>query len=271
VVAADIRDNPAQEVPVRNSILALLLISCDAEEGNFLQVEDEGLSSLEAALDTTDLEVEEQIFFGSAATLQRHKGVVAIIDANGFPFCSGSLVRGNRVLTAAHCADGTGVAFIGIGTDMFAGGVTTVPVSQVSIHPAWNPNTLAGDLAMLTLSRNVTTATPITPATTLHPLRQADVGRTGEAIGYGDDENFNFGRREHTDVPIVHLDADHVYTDSSQSGVCFGDSGGPLLVRIDGILRIAGVASFVIPGAQDCTGAAGYTRLDAFTSWLSTF
>lgn len=180
-------------------------------------------------------------------------------------------MRGNRVLTAAHCADGTGVAFIGIGSDMFAGGVTVVPVSQVSIHPTWDPATLAGDLAMLTLSRNVTTVTPIAPATSFHPLRAGDVGRTGEAIGYGDDENGNFGRREHTDVPIIQIDADHVYTDSSQSGVCYGDSGGPLLVRIDGVLRIAGVASFVIPGAQDCTGAAGYTRLDAFTAWLSTF
>ncbi len=256
---------------MRSSILTLLLIACEAEDLETLQAMDEGYPSVEASLNTSDLDLDEQIFFGTGATLQRHKGVVAIIDNNGFPFCSGTLVRGNRVLTAAHCADGTGVAFIGIGTDMFAGGVTTVPVSQVSIHPAWNPNTLAGDLAMLTLSRNVTTATPITPATSLHPLRQADVGRTGEAIGYGDDENFNFGRREHTDVPIVQIDADHVYTDSSQSGVCFGDSGGPLLVRIDGILRIAGVASFVIPGAQDCTGAAGYMRLDAFTSWLATF
>lgn len=256
---------------MRSSFLALMLIACEAEDPAPLAVMDEGSPSLEATLNTSDLEIDEQIFFGSAATLQRHKGVVSIIDSNGFPFCSGSLVRGNRVLTAAHCADGTGVAFIGIGSDMFAGGVTVVPVSQVSIHPSWDPNTLTGDLAMLTLSRNVTTATPLTPATSLHPLRAADVGRTGEAVGYGDDENGNFGRRERTDVPIVQLDAEHVYTDSSQSGVCFGDSGGPLLVRIDGILRIAGVASFVIPGAQDCTGAAGYSRLDAFTPWLSTF
>jgi secreted trypsin-like serine protease len=249
----------------------MMLFACEAEDAALLQAVDEGFPSAEAAMDVSGLEIDEQIFFGTTASLQRHKGVVSIIDANGFPFCSGTLVRANRVLTAAHCVDGTGVAFIGIGTDMFAGGVTTVAVSQVSIHPTWDPNTLRGDLAMLTLSRNVTNATPLTPATSLHPLRAADVGRTGEAVGYGDDENGNFGRRERADVPIVQLDPAFVYTDSSRSGVCFGDSGGPLLVRIDGILRIAGVASFVIPGAQDCTGFAGYSRLDAFTPWLSTF
>jgi len=54
-----------------------------------------------------------------------------------------------------------------------------------------------------------------------------------------------------------------------ESGVCFGDSGGPGLLEFDGIWKIIGVNSSVMSRSEDpCTGAAIQTRVDAYSEWV---
>ncbi|MEL6177933.1 MAG: trypsin-like serine protease, partial [Myxococcota bacterium] len=54
-----------------------------------------------------------------------------------------------------------------------------------------------------------------------------------------------------------------------ERGVCFGDSGGPLMViASDGTVRIAGVLS---GGDGSCVGRDNYTRVDVFRDWIESY
>lgn len=259
---------------MRRAVLPLLLLAACSPDAQLIDGETTLLDA-PSALDgiPDDLMVDPAIWFGTAANASRHNAIVALIDGWGNPFCSGSLIRDDVVLTAAHCVDGTGVWGIAGGQNLWSpAGVPVFPGASYTIHPGWNRATLQNDIAVLELATPVpNTVRPLYPAVTQFPLRAADVGRTGEAIGYGNQENGDFGERMHTDVPIIQIDPTVVWTDSSQSGTCYGDSGGALMVRIDGALRIAGVTSFVQFGPQDCNGLAGFTRVDAYTAFLSQF
>ncbi len=76
-----------------------------------------------------------------------------------FLILSGSIIAANKILTAAHCVDGINSFEIGAGDiDRAANAVSpneqkrTATAANARIHPTWDPNTLLGDLAVITLT-----------------------------------------------------------------------------------------------------------------------
>ncbi|XP_026730700.1 uncharacterized protein LOC113495898 [Trichoplusia ni] len=67
--------------------------------------------------------------------------------------CGASIISNTRLVTAAHCnSDGflTATAFtVVLGSNTLFTGGTRIRTSNIVVHPQWNPNTVANDIAIL--------------------------------------------------------------------------------------------------------------------------
>jgi len=134
------------------------------------------------------------------------------------------------------------------------------------------------DIALLLLEAPVTVLNPAR----LLPDTDDLVGRLGTAHGYGlrapvgDDSLLNQQQYSsllnETDTPIEQVTDQEVLTaeGTNRSGVCFGDSGGPLYVQRGNELFAAGVASRTRLDTEEpiCGTGAIYTSLPAYTDWI---
>jgi hypothetical protein len=183
-----------------------------------------------------------------------------IMAVGSWETCSGTVIADRWVLTANHCRIYEGQQFC-IGQD--ADDPIACLQAQV-IHR--NPD---ADMTLVYLSGSATEA-----AAGLQPIPLFDgdldddwIGVKAEAAGYGQQEDGGYGEREFTAEPIVDLDGHELTVDGEgERGVCFGDSGGPVMViDSEGTVGVAGALSW---GDPDCLGRDRYTRVDTNRDWL---
>lgn len=96
---------------------------------------------------------------GDPTPIGRFGYAVYLTNAEGKQFCGGSLVKANKVVTAAHCVDGWDPADLrvvaGRADKAALGTGTTVKVTSYWVHPEWEISFHGADLAVLTLSHNL--------------------------------------------------------------------------------------------------------------------
>lgn len=194
-----------------------------------------------------------------------HQAVVAIIlqRPDRLGICTGTIVKTDPVkhigwvATAAHCNE-VPMAFVVQGNDMLDPNARFYDVIDVATDSRWDGAVGPYDFAMVRIA-GVDANTPTIP------LSVSPDGITATsamiAVGYGQtaavQTPFTNTVRRRVDLlsPNTTNTPGEIEFDMSQSGGCYGDSGGPNLIDVGGVEHVAGITAH---GADNCDGL-GYS------------
>jgi hypothetical protein len=182
------------------------------------------------------------------------------------PFCSGTLVAPRVLVTAAHCvAAHTArdlVVYFGARLGPAAVGVL---VDAAVVHPGFDAQTLANDVAVLRLSADA----PVTPPLALQrqALDATWVGTSVRLVGFGATSAGAppAGARLAGNATIDGVAAGDVALVPGPAITCDGDSGGAVLVDSGGSSLLLGVVS---SGDPNCAAATRAIRVDVEAAFI---
>jgi hypothetical protein len=195
-------------------------------------------------------------------------------------YCSGTLVGSRQVLTAARCATyglNNSQSLPLSGLDVRVGNVrledaTHVDVTARDVHRAYDGETGANDVAVLTL------AEPIN-AELMRVVEAGETalwapGATARVLGWGENEDDGFvsDTLQQGDVEIL-PDADCTPTGrlcaaGETQNPCAQDSGSPLLVPDGGFFALAGVFSGTACSTTDDPGRYARVGDNPLNQWV---
>ncbi|KAK7086265.1 hypothetical protein SK128_005315 [Halocaridina rubra] len=206
-----------------------------------------------------------------------HVGITP--DRLRIPYCGGSLVTSRHVITAASCVHNIPNFDILLGEHdwLEVSHVLIRNPAAVTVHPDYNPSTGENDIAVIELDNpvNLNGDLPISPVCLPSPATDFS-GRTAIATGWGvtSETAFQSSSLQEVEVTVTSLadcSSPSLLCAEDPAGgkdTCFGDTGGPLMVDIDGQYVLAGVT----PMKSNCAraGTPGkYTKVQNYLSFIN--
>uniref|UniRef100_A0A8C5LWR6 pancreatic elastase n=1 Tax=Leptobrachium leishanense TaxID=445787 RepID=A0A8C5LWR6_9ANUR len=245
--------------------------------------------------DVAYLENSSRVVGGSNSQANAWPWQVTLQYASGSSWghtCGGSLIRANRVLTAAHCVDRVASYRVVLGDHNLStneGTEQVISVSTIVKHASWNSNSVAAgfDIAILRLASSATINSVVRLATL--PSDGAVLSHNHACIITGWGRTSTGGSLpsilQQAPLPVV---AHATCSTSSYWGStvktsmvcaggngaqagCNGDSGGPLNCAVSGVYQVHGIASFVSSlGCNAYLKPTVFTRVSAYISWINS-
>ncbi len=192
----------------------------------------------------------------------------AVLENGNNLVCTGTLIAPQWVQTAGHCVAGNTDWQIRLGSNDRTSGGDFVTYTTIAVGP--------GDMALIQLANPVSEApAPIASAAPPPgtPVRQLGWGVTSDPLAAGDPP----AMLQQLDTTIADpktcngLEDNQICVNNvgGSAGVCYGDSGGPLLIKVDGGWQLIG--SVIGAGYQGkCgKGPSVYQNVAAFKSWIN--
>jgi secreted trypsin-like serine protease len=192
--------------------------------------------------------------------------------------CTASLISPTVLLHAAHCVDprevGDGNVFVAIEGTSLNKATGVHDVTSTSFDPQFDPANLQNghDIGVSILAQPITTITPL--PFNRAPLSRNLIGQSVRLIGYGVNVQgpvqTGAGTKRTVTTKLDDVSDQLLRIGNLNKQTCNGDSGGPALMNINGVVTIVGVTSF---GRQFCVGREGGfdTRVDAQLGFLQKF
>ena len=233
------------------------------------------LSILVLDLTQRDLspDVTSAIYGGKLETGYPEVGYMsAFEDASSVFTCGVTFMTKDTVLTAAHCIKQNSTIYVGEGQFKLEP-QDNVEVVDAIQHPEWDGENRNFDMALMKLKEN-------TQFTDFGKITTPAVGCNYEIVGYGGTEVDQMLRsdqklRKSYGICIDAVTKSLLYISGPDGGVCFGDSGSPILEK--GTNNIVGVLSAVFPSEQDpnvfCEigNNAVAVRLDGYKDFIESY
>lgn len=231
--------------------------------------------------------ISSRIFGGrSVPSASKFPWMAAIVDNIGNQvFCTGSLINNRYILTAAHCLLNRDESMIHVvlgESDITSPASTSLyRVSRLFSHPSFTGlSSMQNDLALIELDRLVVLSEKIKPICLpkagpryfgslaiagwglLSPngvqpriLQEARVIQRSQSYC----SNIYAGKYSYTD---------HICANGPSSGVCNGDSGGPLMYSSSGKYFQVGIVSYGSSNCADSRFPAVFTRTSGYLEWI---
>jgi len=195
--------------------------------------------------------------------------------------CTGSLVRADIVITAAHCTFDKGFYWVKLGADTLENDEPFLEVSGTWKDTRYSKKTITNDLGLLKLTRPVTDVRPVALPTAAQLSKVSKLSKF-KMYGWGLDQNdevAKFLRTANLDLQdaaakraygtgfkpeIMLASGRYIKAEKLYAGGCHGDSGGPLIGLVDGKTTLVGLTSWGSAEGCDRGKPTIFTRLSYY-------
>ncbi|MGZ3718035.1 MAG: S1 family peptidase [Bdellovibrionota bacterium] len=202
-------------------------------------------------------------------------------DGQSGALCTGTLIKKDIALTAAHCIEPGGPKPVVIfGKDLHSAQAAHRAASAVAVDSKWRTHAGKGmdqgDIALVKFGGGLPAGFHQAP--TVAGDSEIKTGSDVVLAGYGINNartKTGAGRLRKTRVRIVNSrpgKSEMIMDQTHGRGACHGDSGGPAFLKRHGKVALAGLTNRGYPdnAPDDCAHQVIYTKVPAYRSWIQS-